>query len=326
MTLESLRPPRVLVVEDEAVQRRLLESILEKDGLEVTGVGSGQEALDAVAASPPDVILLDVEMPGLTGHDVCERLRHQESTCRIPIVFVTGSPDSGGVVLALALGGSDFVRKPYSPGEIVARVRNQVNIKRLQDQLAETNRELERMSVTDSLTGLLNRGALNQRLIDEMARAARHARPLSLIMFDVDYFKRYNDTHGHLAGDEVLKSVAGHLADGARQNDIVARFGGEEFCVVLPETAGAGALDLAERLCRSVWEANLPHESSPVADRVTVSGGLATCQPDGATRPETLVALADEALYRAKDGGRNCICAAAPCRMALEALARGEPT
>ncbi len=292
---------RILIVDDDPSNARLLARIFD-DSYEVLCTTDSQQALELARDAHPEVILLDVMMPGLDGFEVCSRLKAEHDTSNIPVIFITGMGDLGAETRGLKLGAVDYVTKPINPPVVKMRVRNQVELKQARDQLT-------RLAITDGLTGLANRRHFDEVLAKEYARLARHDGELSLILLDVDHFKAFNDAYGHCQGDDCLRTVA-HMISSAmlRPADLGARYGGEEFACVLPETDFEGALAIAEGIRTQIESLRIPHAYSTVADHVTVSIGIATelCVPGGS--PQELIGEADRQLYRAKMGGRNRVC------------------
>lgn len=295
----SVEKHRILIVDDAATNIEILNEVLgaEYDSLFAM---DGLTALRLAVEQEPDLILLDVVMPGLDGHEVCKRLKADPRTKGIPVIFISGLSDESDEAKGLEIGAIDYITKPFSPPIVRARVRNHLQLKRYQDML-------ERLSVLDGLTGIANRRRFDEALDHEWLRSRRTGAVMSLIIIDVDCFKFYNDNYGHAAGDECLKQVAKVLADGVRRTgDVVARYGGEEFVVIMPETDAAGAIVIAETLRRSVLALALPHAFSMAGDVVSVSIGGATIVPARHSQgPEELVKLADTRLYEAKNAGRN---------------------
>jgi diguanylate cyclase (GGDEF)-like protein len=236
-------PPAVLVAEDSLVIRAVLVEQLQSRGYRVIEAGDGEQALAACFRERPDVVLLDVEMPQLDGHAVLARIKADPRLADIPVVFVTSRVTTEDVVDGLRLGAHDYLRKPFEPSELLARVHAAVRNKALQDELRLRNAELELASRTDALTGLRNR----RHLEEQLQRLAAEGDRLSVLLCDIDRFKQVNDTRGHAAGDEVLRVVAGRLRAAARPGDVPGRWGGEEFLVVLPGTGSAEAAALGER-------------------------------------------------------------------------------
>jgi two-component system cell cycle response regulator len=292
--------PLVLVAESSEPTRADLMRRLAERGLGVVGAGDGERALDLVGGDVPDVVLLDHELPGLDGMTVLDRLRAHDELAAVPVIMMTSSGDPELLVEALRRGADDYLRKPFDPAELDARVMAALRVKRLHDALLEANRRLARQALTDDLTGLANRRHGGRQLEREVALCVRHGRLLALVRVDVDHFKAINDTHGHEAGDQVLAEVARRLAGAVRGGDELARWGGDEFVAILPDTDKAGALRAAERLRSAVAAA--PLQAAGIELAVTVSVGWAHWAGD---TPDDLLARADRALYRAKDGGRN---------------------
>ncbi len=300
------RTPRVLVVDDDAANRRLVTETLDGAGYEIVTAADGVEALEKMRRDPPDLMILDVMMPRMNGLEVCRIVKSSASDTFIPIILVTVKNDIDSKVAGLNLGADDYIGKPYNPVELRARAESMLRIKALQDRINSKRRELESLSLTDDLTGLLNHRAMQKRLKDEFSRAQRYNDPLSLLMIDVDHFKAVNDTHGHQVGDRVLKELAQVILESVREIDVAARYGGEEFLVILPQTHFSGSLAVAERVWRSVGEHQFAPDESDL--RLTVSIGISFFPNKSVSTSDRLVALADEALYQAKRDGRNRIC------------------
>ncbi|MDD5241854.1 MAG: diguanylate cyclase [Sulfuricella sp.] len=279
----------------------LLATPLSKD-YNVLSATSGEMALDLVARERPDLILLDIMMPGMDGYEVCRRLKDNEATKNIPIIFVTAKTTAADETYGFDLGAVDYITKPFHIPVVKARVRNHINLKTKTDLLEE-------IAHIDGLTNIPNRRRFDEMLEIEWSRALRNESPLSLIIADIDYFKEYNDHYGHAGGDQCLYSVALALSSLMhRSSDMVARYGGEEFVAILPGTDLNGAATLAE-YWRSVIEAmQMPHAKSGVSDYVTISVGYASLIPARDQLPYILLGVADEMLYQAKDNGRNRIC------------------
>jgi len=306
--------PRILVVDDDVGIVRLLIEILKEMG-DIHFSTSGVDAIQLARSIRPDAILLDIEMPNMDGFAVCAAIRDGLDFEDVPILFVTSHDDEGIEARALAAGAIDFVIKPLRPTIVRARVANYLTLKQRADQL-------RRLSTTDQLTGIANRRAFDATLEREWLRAGRTGEPLSLVMIDIDYFKAFNDTYGHQAGDVCLRAVAQTLAEKTRRpGDLAARYGGEEFVIVLPGCDSHQAFRLAEEIRNGVSAIEIPHAASLVAPYVSVSVGAVSmadvrCGPHDRRSPGTadddhgggpgdLVRLTDEALYRAKNAGRN---------------------
>ena len=296
---------RILVADDSLVIRSVLRKQLQEQGHVVVEAVDGEDALRVCREELPDVILLDVEMPKLDGHAVLTELRSHDSTAHIPVVFLTGRATTEDVVEGLRLGAHDYLRKPFEPSELLARVSAALRVKRLQDELRIRNIELEAASRTDALTGLPNRRHLQEQLIAAASAARRHGHPVAALMVDVDHFKSVNDRLGHAGGDHVLRRIALCLATACRAEDVAGRWGGEEFLVVAPATDADGAAVLAERIrARAAAEAITVDGGERIS--VTVSIGVAS----GIGDMDAMVREADGALYEAKANGRNRVVSA----------------
>lgn len=302
--MSTISPARLLIVDDDPTSIELIGDLFSAD-YEVLFALDGENALRIAAETQPDLILLDVIMPGMDGFTICRRLKHGPLTHAIPVLFITGRDDTDAETRGLQLGAMDYITKPINPLVLKIRVRNQIALKRARDRLAE-------LATTDGLTGIANRRRFDQILAREHARHARAGTRLGLIMLDIDHFKAFNDTYGHVAGDDCLRAVAQVLEQGLqRGTDLVARYGGEEFMAILGDVPSAdAAFDLAERLRERVAALCIAHASSPTAALLTISLGVITSCCGQDTRPSLLVEQADAELYRAKTSGRNRSCLA----------------
>jgi diguanylate cyclase (GGDEF)-like protein len=303
-------PVRVLVVDDLPDNVEILRARLESRGYAVDTAADGEQALAAVKAAPPHVILCDVMMPGIDGYEVARRIKQDASLPFIPIILVTALSDTDNIVQGLNTGADDYIAKPYHFQELEARVRAMLRIKRLQDELDQKNRELEvankrlkKLSITDGLTELFNHRHVHELLRDEFERSHRTEEPLAVVMIDLDRFKAVNDTYGHPTGDVVLYETARILKETAREIDMVGRYGGEEFIAILPNTDEEEVARFAERV-RTAVEAHLYRDESNEI-HMTCSSGAASFPAEGVETPEELLKSADEALYLAKESGRN---------------------
>lgn len=295
---DGMKTGTVLVVDDTRVTRHLIHSILSRD-FRVLQAESGPEAIALCAEEKPDLIVLDVVMPEMDGYAVCRRLKANPATEGIPIIFLTALTGKTYETQALEAGAIDFITKPINPDVVHARVRNHLEMKRTQDHLKD-------LSLLDGLTGIANRRAFDRAIDYEWRRGIRSRKPLSVIMGDVDFFKRYNDSLGHQQGDACLKAVAEVFASAVRRpSDTAARYGGEEFACVMGDTDMHGALLVAEKIRTSMERLGMPHPDSDAARCVTLSLGVATMVPDHQAVFLSLVEEADRRLYEAKRSGRN---------------------
>lgn len=293
------------MVDDNRDNVEIIATRLRFRGYAVDEATHGEDALAKITGDPPDLILLDVMLPDIDGYEISRRIKGNDQLPYIPIILVTARDSTQDKVTGLDAGADDYLTKPINFPELEARVRSMLRIKRLQDELEEKNRALERLSISDGLTGLFNHRHIHGLLHEEFERVKRTGDLLTVAMFDLDRFKGINDTYGHQAGDRVLQEFAEILRENARDMDRLGRYGGEEFMVLLPETGVEDGAVFVERVRREV--ARRPFEiGRPEAVHMTVSAGLAT-YPNGATTPEELVRRADQALYAAKAGGRDRI-------------------
>jgi len=295
---ERIKLGTVLVADDTKVTRHLLQSILSKD-FRVVLAEDGREALTLARECRPDLMVLDVIMPEVDGYSVCRQLKGDPKLAAMPIIFLTSLTGKAYETQALEAGAIDFITKPINPDVVYARVRNHVEMKQARDRLKD-------LSLQDGLTGIANRRAFDQALEHEWRRGLRSRRPVSVIMGDVDCFKRYNDGLGHARGDVCLQRVAQVFAGAVRRpSDTVARYGGEEFVCVLGDTDAEGARVVAEKIRAGIEALAIPHPDSDVAPCVTLSLGIAALVPDHKTGFLTIVEQADQKLYQAKRSGRN---------------------
>jgi diguanylate cyclase (GGDEF)-like protein len=295
------RRPRILAVDDQPANVQVLYQAFAADH-QVFMATSGEQALEVCAAKQPDLILLDVVMPGMDGYTLCRHLKADEHTRDIPVIFVTSHRDEAAETRGLEVGAVDFISKPINPAIVRARARTHLTLKAQSDLL-------RKWVYTDGLTNVSNRRYFEQRLNEEWARAVRQGSPLSVVMIDVDHFKRYNDRYGHQAGDECLRRLAAELTAAVkRPTDLVARYGGEEFVCLLSETPLAGAMQVAQHIGERVREAAIEHDASDTGPIVTVSMGVASRSDAVPGTGPALVRAADAQLYRAKAEGRNRFC------------------
>ncbi|MDR1854317.1 MAG: diguanylate cyclase [Azoarcus sp.] len=288
----------LLVVDDEKSNLSLLNRILSPQ-YTILVARSGEEALARVRETIPDLILLDIVMPGMNGFEVIARLKDDPATRRVPVIFITGLDSAEDEERGLELGAVDYIGKPFKEAIVRARVKNHM-------QILHQMHVIERLGLLDPLTDIANRRSFDEHLPREWKSAAREHRPLSLLMMDVDNFKLYNDTHGHPQGDVLLKTIARLINSAAarRPRDICARIGGEEFAVLCPDTDHNGALDVAERIRHTVETTKVLSFDSKLTS-ATISIGVATVIPKDTDNMSEFVKLADERLYAAKSDGRN---------------------
>lgn len=295
--------PKLLIVDDQPINIQVMHQVFGAD-YQVFMATNGEQALTLCKANPPDLVLLDVVMPGMDGFEVCTQLKANPDTRNIPVIFVTAHSDAAQETHGLSVGAVDFISKPVNPAVVRARVKTHLTLKFQSDILRN-------LVFLDGLTGVFNRRYFDQQLGVEWARAARNHSPLSLIMVDVDHFKLFNDRYGHQAGDDCLRQVAQTLKTGLRRpSDLVARYGGEEFACILPETGFDDAMAMAQEMQRMVRSHKIPHALSQCGGVVTASLGLATRTVQSGGNAVALVGLADTQLYLAKDGGRGQVCGA----------------
>ena len=311
---EEQRASVILLADDEPVNLSLIKRRLEWESYEIHTAQDGREAVARARELLPDLIILDVMMPIMDGLQACRFLKDDPATRDIPVIFLSALDDMETKVSGLSLGANDYISKPFRAEELVARVGVAIRLKRERDHLRESAEDASRraeaaseMSMTDPLTGLLNRYGLRRSLQHEYAEARRYSRPLSCLMIDLDHFKHVNDTHGHAAGDAALMQVARVLTEAVRASDVVCRYGGEEFLVLAPETSLEGALALGEKI-RAAATSRLFGDGASVFP-LTFSVGAAQLGPGESAHD--MVVRADHALYHAKEAGRNRVEAAA---------------
>jgi diguanylate cyclase (GGDEF)-like protein len=298
------RQGRILVVDDNRDNAEIIATRLRYRGYVIEEAATGRLALESIRRSPPDLLLLDIMLPDIDGFEISRRIKGDPTLPFIPIILVTARDQTEDKVLGFDAGADDYLTKPINFSELEARVRAMLRIKRLQDELEEKNRELQRISISDGLTGLYNHRHIHGLLRDEFERAGRTEAPLTVAMFDLDHFKLVNDTYGHQAGDRVLQQIADLLKQSARDIDRLGRYGGEEFLALLPATDSDGGEVFVERV-RAATERHAFNIDADQPLRMTVSAGLATYPHPRILNTEMLVRAADEALYAAKARGRN---------------------
>lgn len=304
---------KILIVDDSPTMLAAISRMVQAMRHEPLTAGNGEEAVETFLREHPAFVLLDVNMPGISGYETAKRIREIRPEDWVPIIFLSAGDYDQDLERAIESGGDDYLVKPVSPVVLSAKIRAlqrldgmRRKLREISDELSSANRRLEQVSQLDGLTGLANRRHFDGFLAHRMADARRRREPLSLVLCDVDFFKPYNDQYGHVAGDECLKRVAGVVAGACRRDtDLAARYGGEEFVLVLPDTPAAGAEIVAERARHDLATLGIPHAGSPRSGQVTLSAGISVFGTEADQAPESLIARADKALYRAKETGRN---------------------
>ncbi len=322
MHTNRIEPLHILVVDDDEALRGILGDVLTEDGYHVTVASSGEEALDVIRQHPFDIVVLDIRLPGMSGMEVLEKVK--EMYPQLQVIIITSHASLETAVTALRCGAYDYLSKPFDDiniiSAVVGRAADKIRLMRenedliqdlvkSKDELEAVNKELTDLAIRDGLTGLYNHRYFHEVLSMEYSRAVRHAREFSILFLDVDFFKHYNDTHGHLSGDHLLSDLAKLLIARLRIIDVIGRYGGEEFIVLLPEAPKKRALQLAEEIRQHIEVYPFYGRETQPSHRLTVSVGVAAFPEDGATIP-LLIKNADNALYRAKNEGRNRVCSA----------------
>jgi len=285
---------KILIVDDSRLIAHVAKTMLTKRGHEIILAQDGKAGLEAARSEKPDIILLDVIMPIMDGYEVCEHLKEDDSTKEIPIIMVTSKAEAADKVKGLEMGALDYVTKPFDEGELIARVNIHLRLRELYEAVQEQNRQLQEMANRDGLTGLYNHRYFHEQLAQDFLRAKRYHESLSCVLFDIDFFKKFNDTYGHQTGDLVLKALASVVQSATRESDLA---------LILYHTDGPAAYEAAERL-RTMVESHEVQDNGNLL-RVTISVGVATFPHERVHDSKELVDYADQALYKAKDNGRN---------------------
>lgn len=300
---------KVLIVDDTPENLEIAGRVLERNGYDIYVADSGRTALELLENVTFDLILLDIMMPDMDGYETCRMIKKNQRCKEIPIIFLTAKADSESVAKGYKVGSVDYIRKPFSSEELLARVNNHVALKLIREELEKKNtilkevcKELEIAASTDPLTKLLNRREMIRKLEQEKVRSERTQKPFSVVLADIDFFKDINDRYGHNCGDYLLQSVSSLLGSLLRKQDSVARWGGEEFLVLLPETPATGAMVIAEKLRSSVEMERFTKDL--VEMRITMTFGVATTHEN--EKLDELIGRTDKAMYQGKDRGRNC--------------------
>lgn len=303
------KQPQVLIAEDDLLSRSILEHYLEEEGYTFVSAANGEEALELFNLHHFQIVITDWLMPKMDGTTLCRAIRKQDGNDYTFIILLTSKNSAEELIEGLEAGADDYIVKPVNPSELRVRLKGCRRILDLEYSLKQSLAEIRELSIHDPLTGAFNRGYLDQQLEHEIERAYRYQHNISLILCDLDYFKLVNDTYGHLAGDEVLKRCVNNISQSIRhQIDWVARFGGEEFLIALPETDAAGCAVVAERMRERI--ALIPDGTEVSTVKISASFGTVTLTPNKHTvrvKVADLIQRADICLYRAKQSGRNCV-------------------
>lgn len=294
---------KILIIDDSRLITQFGKSILTGKGHEVLTADSGELGLEMALRDQPDLVLLDVILPGMDGYQICRKLKTTAQSQDIPVIMLTSKAEPADKIKGLELGAVDYVTKPFDAGELIARVNTHLRMKELYEALQEKNRQLQEMVNRDGLTDLFNHRFFHEHLTREMDRVLRYGGVISCVIIDIDFFKKVNDTYGHQAGDLILKDVAGILQKGIRESDLAARYGGEEFALILLQTEPQTAILISERIRSQI--AARPFLPVEPALHITASFGIASFPSPGIQAERDLVEAADQALYQAKKGGRN---------------------
>jgi two-component system cell cycle response regulator len=295
---------RILIVEDDPVSKRLLEVTLSKFGYDVVVTSNGNEALEVFRGpSVPSLVISDWMMPGMDGLELCRNIRGMKKSSYTYFIILTAKGGKGDVIEGLDAGADDFLVKPFNSEELKYRVK-------IGERIINLEQRILKLATTDSLTGVLNRRAFMERMNEEIQRAKREGTPISLILMDIDHFKKVNDTYGHQTGDLVLQRVTDQLMDRSRAYDFVGRYGGEEFVICVLSTEDINPQSIAERMRQNIEAQTIVTDQSNQTLRITASFGVGTFRPESDDGLDALIRRTDRALYEAKKSGRNRVCLA----------------
>lgn len=303
---------KILIIDDSKIERVVIRSYLQHLNYEIFDAEDGETGIKLFTECNPDIILLGVVMNGINGYQVARQLRNQSNDW-VPIIFLSGKTKPEDIAIGINAGGDDYLPKPIIKQVLIAKMTAMERIAAMRNQLLQVthnlqlaNEELAQLAMLDGLTGIANRRYLDISLHKEIARARRNVLPLTLIIADIDFFKKYNDHYGHLQGDECLKSVAKALQQTLlRPGELVARYGGEEFCMILPDTNEKNAIIMADKLLNSVRALECQHAGIDPHALLSISLGVVSIIPDHNLTVKSLIELADKKLYQAKENGRN---------------------
>jgi len=292
------KTPLVLIVDDVAKNLQVLGTILSKQNYKIAAANNGEQAIKIANNTLPDLVLLDIMMPGISGFEVCTRLKKDSRTRDIPIIFLTAKIEPEDIVKGFETGAVDYVLKPFNSIELLARVKTHLELKISRDMLKIKNEQLRELAITDSMTGLYNHRYIIDSLSERIAEAKRYKQSLSVAMLDIDYFKKVNDNYGHLFGDFVLVRISTIIEESIRKTDIAGRYGGEEYLIIFTNTDKKSALNTLERIRKSIEKEKWDKRDLVV----TISGGLSELKDEDYSK---LIKKADDLLYKAKENGRN---------------------
>ena len=306
--MKTTNKKTILIVDDTKINIDILIELLD-DKYDVLVSLSGRRALEIVDETHVDIILLDILMPDINGYDVCRVLKSKERTKSIPVIFITANTDEESIDQAFEVGGIDYITKPFKALELLARVKTQLNVQKLIQELEESRKDMELLASQDHMTKLYNRRYFSEISASIFKLSKRNQNNLSVLMLDIDKFKNINDTFGHHVGDDVIISLANVLKEFSRESDVACRFGGEEFLILLPETAIDGAFSIGEKIRKHVEELVIEFGKKQTL-QFTISVGVSEVDFEREKNIEQTIHRADDALYAAKESGRNKVCKA----------------